>query len=773
MEKKRILLKLKNQLKSEISKEKSDTNLILMLSNQIAKLDEGTVRFTVDAGVIDRLGKELVSKAETAVSELVKNGYDADARNVKLIFENSDEPNGTLTIEDDGLGMTKEQLIDGFMRVSSTEKIHFPASSRYSRNRAGRKGVGRFATQRLGQKLTIISQTLKSKKALRLEIDWNVFKSDIDLFSIPIYISEVKKQKDEGTTLIIDQLRDGWSESSLKKAYRYVSELIQPYPLSKENKANISKKEISDPGFKAVIFKKINGKLTPIADEDVMFNNYALAAIEGYIDSKGIGRCKISSDILNIQDSYTVKKEIEVINEKGKKNKSEVPYNNLTNIHFKCLYFHRSYFPKQESINIRKILETNGGIKLYRNGFRVPSIGEPKDDWLGLDVSVRRRSILDPHGNNSFIGFVEVTDRLGEIFDETSNRESLLENTEFEDLKDFLYRALLKSVLFIGESRGTKGKTNRKNYKSPTERLEDTISSLEKLALEFRQKGDKSVSSSIALVSNEIRRAIELQKEIDVDLLNEVSMLRVLSSLGLTIGEFTHEIKNYIRSLKDDADFFAEKKSKGLDKIVGMRLVENISSFNSYASYFDETISQNSSRLLQPLSLEIELEKFCSLIKPALKRSDITMMEPEFEEYGLYTCPMHPSEFRSILFNFFTNSRKAILKSENQGKLLVKVSGVGKYVFLDFADNGIGISENIKDRIFDAFFTTSVPVGHSYSEPDELTGSGLGLKIVKDIITSYGGKVLLSTAPRSYKTCFRLEIPMATTQQLEEYGIEY
>ena len=80
------LIELKKKLSEEISKDVSDNSVIISLSNEIAKLDDSNVRFSVDAGIINRLGKELVGRQETAVSELVKNAYDADAKNVKLIF---------------------------------------------------------------------------------------------------------------------------------------------------------------------------------------------------------------------------------------------------------------------------------------------------------------------------------------------------------------------------------------------------------------------------------------------------------------------------------------------------------------------------------------------------------------------------------------------------------------------------------------------------------------------------------------------------------------
>ncbi|MEN6420480.1 MAG: ATP-binding protein, partial [Smithella sp.] len=107
--------KLKAELNRELQKENSDNNLILSLSQTIANLDENQIRFSIDAGIISRLGKELVGRLQTAVSELVKNAYDADATEVKLFFENASQEGGSLWIEDNGIGMTREQLINGFM----------------------------------------------------------------------------------------------------------------------------------------------------------------------------------------------------------------------------------------------------------------------------------------------------------------------------------------------------------------------------------------------------------------------------------------------------------------------------------------------------------------------------------------------------------------------------------------------------------------------------------------------------------------------------------
>lgn len=71
--------KIRTKLAETVANEPNNIDKILKLSHQLASLDKNNVRFSVDSGVIDRLGKELVARHETAVSELVKNAYDADA----------------------------------------------------------------------------------------------------------------------------------------------------------------------------------------------------------------------------------------------------------------------------------------------------------------------------------------------------------------------------------------------------------------------------------------------------------------------------------------------------------------------------------------------------------------------------------------------------------------------------------------------------------------------------------------------------------------------
>ena len=101
---------------------------------------KGTVN--VDANVIRQLGEELVTDAEQAILELIKNSYDADAASVRLLVDTSAElgfPHhkaGLIRVEDNGCGMTLQELHDGWLRISLSLKREFKALGKKSRKGA-------------------------------------------------------------------------------------------------------------------------------------------------------------------------------------------------------------------------------------------------------------------------------------------------------------------------------------------------------------------------------------------------------------------------------------------------------------------------------------------------------------------------------------------------------------------------------------------------------------------------------------------------------------
>lgn len=751
---------LKAKLSEEIQKEPSDNTVILSLSNKIAKLDDKQIRFSVDAGIINRLGKELVGRHETAVSELVKNAYDADATEVKLIFENAWQEGGKLLIEDNGVGMTREQLINGFMRLSSSEKIHNPISDKYNRTRAGRKGIGRFATQRLGSKLTIVTQTSEIANAIKITINWDEFATDKDLLSITNQIEIIPKTKDEGTDLIIEGLREGWSDAMIKRVFRYTSELLQPFPLSKKRKEEDKKR--TDPGFKSSYFRKDGNNLKPVIDEEEAIYKHAVAEIEGYILDDGQGCYSLKSSKLNFPET------VFLIGKDRDNEESKFEFNR--DIHFKCYYFifDTSIVPPQSITFIREIAHERGGIRLYRNGFRVLPYGEKGNDWTRLDESVRKRQILVGHGNNSFFGFVEISDKEGKIFEETSSREGLIENDAFKELVDFIYRCIISAVTKVAELRGRKARSSQKGYKrqavTPTQKVDSAISKLEEFigndnSSEPSPKSGNS-KEEFKEVIDEIKQAREEEKKENQLTINENNMLRILAGLGLVIGEFVHEVKRFLPGFDADIKFLKEavKGYKEASERVDL-LDENIRAFTTYTSYFNKAISRNVLRELEPIELRDVVRDFERVIETDIKRSKINLHKHIFEGYDLFTIPMHPSEWASILFNLYTNSKKAIKRNRKEGEIEIKCGKENDFVYLEFSDNGDGIPKENEELIFNAFYTTTSAANHSASDADSLVGTGLGLKIVKDIIEAYGGSIYVSIPPEGFVTTFRIEIP--------------
>jgi signal transduction histidine kinase len=768
--------KLKTELLREVGKKVVDIGKIILLSTQLAKQDPDFVRFSVDAGIISRLGQELVARQETALGELIKNAYDADAREVELTFENAVKPGGRLEIVDDGLGMDRDELIDGFMRLSSSEKVREPISPRYKRRRAGRKGIGRFAVERLGAKVQIVTQTKAGSTALKVAIDWANFGLGKELATIANKIQEIPKVREEGTTLIIENLREAWPEDAIKEVYRYVADLTQPFSLwdkRRRNKAPATEtKDRSDPetDFKVVLKSKTKGATNVIVDEQTEILGHALAVIEGFVDQRGLGYWSVVSDKLGINEP--------ILSIGRKRDDDKSPYLKLRNIDFKAYYFIQNVLlPRQLKPVIHKLLTARGGIHLYRNGFRVRPYGEPDNDWLGLDASYRARTLLPPHANNNFFGFVEIIDPDGKQFNETSGRERIVENKSFVELTDFVSRVVRAAAQRVASARGKKVYAGQKNWekKNPAEKIRSAALNLSKAlesarATKGSRKPDRRFDDLLEAAEETLSELSLVAKEQEA-LLQEVGMLRVLASLGLVIGEFTHEVTVTLGAAQLTARNLATVLKKGTKQQKDAEdLRFNIERFRTYSSYFDEAVAENVSRELYPQNLKVSIKRFIATVGPAASAVGIKAQSPIFEGDSLMARPMHASEWASILFNLYSNAHKAIVRAGVGGKILLRAGHTKGNLYLDFADNGDGVPPENSDLIFKAFFTTSSPPARRSRDQEELRGSGLGLKIIRDIVEGYEGTINLIEPPKTYSTCFRITIPAASEEQLKEYG---
>ena len=699
----------------------------------------------------------MVGRAETAVSELIKNSYDADATVVDVDFINVSTQGGSLIISDNGLGMTKQQLINGFMRISSTDKLHNPTSIRFNRTKAGKKGIGRFAAQRLGERLILVTQTKESTNAIQIEIDWDKYSIDKDITAITFPIRNIPKEKVEGTTIKIHGLREKWTEASIKRIYRYVLDLFQPDYLSERSKVDnlaIQNEETFKVNFNLV---SNEGKRSFLNDQISVFNK-SLAIFEGYVDKNHHGIITIKSESLDIDDTMEITYKDEENN-----------YSALTDVYFKIHYFiydrpiyYGDRISGPELKKIQELSKTASGVRLYRNGFRVLPYGEPKDDWTNIDKrwSTESGKINIPLNNQNLFGFVEIIDPTGNIFEETASREGLIENDAFNQLSDFINKSLIAArgriaerIKVFKEKQNTDDFTQDSYTKHTTQEMFIKLKNL----IDGKYIQDANTKNEGQDTDRDKKEGLEIIKKLE-NLIEEAGMLRVLAGLGLTIGEFTHEMKQFHSSVYSHISKLNQLNlcNEAQEQINEIKAV--FDNLFSYTDYFGTTISQNTNRKKTPIDLLAVLDRFEKTIKNDLEKNKINFNVDAFD-FDVTTIPMHSSEWNSILYNLYTNSRKAIKRANVVGKILIEVGVEENNVFINFSDNGDGIPKENINRVFNAFFSTSTPASFDAPNEEQLIGTGLGLKIVKDIIVSYKGSICIVPSYEGYSTCFQIKIP--------------
>ncbi len=120
-------------------------------------------KFEVQARVVDLLGTQQIANCPTAISELFKNAYDAYARKAMLDVDPED---GHAILWDDGVGMTRDELLHRWLVVGAAGKEKLRSSTEPPVGMArrpiqGEKGIGRLAISTLGDTLLLVSRSLR------------------------------------------------------------------------------------------------------------------------------------------------------------------------------------------------------------------------------------------------------------------------------------------------------------------------------------------------------------------------------------------------------------------------------------------------------------------------------------------------------------------------------------------------------------------------------------------------------------------------------------
>jgi signal transduction histidine kinase len=201
--------------------------------------------FDISAAVVRQLGDELVSDEVTAIVELVKNAYDADADYAHVVVNTKDTPPGSagkfpkavgyITIDDDGMGMSRDDIERGWLVISlSGKRVMKAAGEKTPKGRTplGDKGLGRLSTQKLGRNLELYTRKDGHPGTLHVAFAWDAFTDDKSLSEVPVSIGPAPAPgRTKGTQLVISGLRnaDVWSGAAVKKLIADLSQIISPF----------------------------------------------------------------------------------------------------------------------------------------------------------------------------------------------------------------------------------------------------------------------------------------------------------------------------------------------------------------------------------------------------------------------------------------------------------------------------------------------------------------------------------------------------------------
>jgi hypothetical protein len=156
----------------------------VLFSDDERPLAEGKGRIRPRARLLRTIGAELISSEVVAVIELVRNSYDADATRVDLVFNYPEDPErASLEIRDNGHGMSREIVLGPWLEPATDHKSGFGRGetagdrSPHGRRRLGSKGVGRFAVQRLGAELKLLTRAAGSMTEVVAWFDWKALET--------------------------------------------------------------------------------------------------------------------------------------------------------------------------------------------------------------------------------------------------------------------------------------------------------------------------------------------------------------------------------------------------------------------------------------------------------------------------------------------------------------------------------------------------------------------------------------------------------------------
>ncbi len=387
---------------------------------------EGKLRFRTGAAMLARLGSEQLRDEVTAVIELVKNAYDADATSVHVELRQT-EQGQILRIQDNGTGMTEEDLHSKWAFLATENKISEDRSPRLRRKRLGQKGVGRFAAEKLGHELVLRTRAIGESRVLQVRFNWDELNGERELneYDFPIKRKPPDAfEPDHGTRLDIRRLRINWNKQRAEKLRAQLATLIDP--------------EAAATDFKILFvtpWQELNGAL-----ESPLLGNET-HGVKFEIDGNGRETTTISCGGKPIRDSK----------------QSEPPA--FGPIRGTLRYFGQGLKKTERGRGGDPDLDWNMGVRIFRDGCRVRPYGEPgpEGDWLGIYRTRFQKGSRFKLNPNYLEGAIHVSKDGNPRLRDTTSREGLDANECYSAFVEYAQSKVAMLSDLIRERGGSGG----------------------------------------------------------------------------------------------------------------------------------------------------------------------------------------------------------------------------------------------------------------------------------------------------------------------------
>ncbi|SEU24623.1 sensor histidine kinase [Stigmatella erecta] len=762
-------------------------------------------KFSVDTHLFRELGELLVGRESTALIELVKNAYDADATEVTVFGENLGDPSrGVIRITDNGVGMTPNIFQRGFLRVAARIKNEGDRKSeRWGRRFTGAKGVGRLSAHKLARKIQVQSiPWAVTEPIVGVDgfIDWDKVEQaetldKIDNDAVIATERQVRKGEVHGTTLTLTRLRQKWTPAQRGRFLLEVEALRAPSvltaPLSKNvipetglfDRPMFVDAKSTDPGFKLELEGDFQGG-----------DNYWPAVVES------------AGWLLEIDVSP---KRVRYLIVPTSRTRKEFP-------NARRMAFSEDH-PKPESgpffqarILIREGQATGkkdertwasriGGVRVYMEGFRVLPYGEDSDDWLALgrDTNDRTRKLrfladssapgklaeVDDEGllllpNKHYFGGVFLTANRAGSLQMLVNREGFVPDSSFELMVTLVRRGIDLSTRVraaaragagnpapshsSGEGRSSHddevperagGDSLKGKAEGSLRRLAEQAVELEKLAADAPDTLKKRLMEAVIKIGH----ATAVSREI----VPANSMVLVLASVGTQLAAFTHEVNRLLGLAGDLERMIARLREQDLPPKPKNHVLKVLvtaadlrRAIERQAAYLVDIVTPDARRRRSKQSLNDVLNATWKLVETSAEQRGISLHNEI--DHELRSPPMFRAELMAVFTNLLTNAVKAA-GSNGAIRASAEVSDNGEIHFR-LENTGAAVDPSDGERWFRPFESTTVDV-----DPVLGQGMGLGLGITRDLLSEIGAFISFVQPHRGYATAIEIVFPGATS----------